>query len=282
MLAGKRTTSNPINPYAAHRDRPGTSNPTAPASSAIPMRVTSAAGFGSCGGTMRIKSARMRLKWAAAVKPNIAASPTRVAICQSASGCHPIAPTPRATRMAASMTKNGIMGNAPASRSASVVMLDPRPDVGHRLAEPAADPHGTAVLIRHAAPAVDGGGALHRLEQGAEPLLGAAHHDQHAAAPAARTPEPVVVVAADRRREPPRRGAGRGEPPSAEQLGGADPARRKQPGVGGRQVARPAGAGERQNEEHAEVGPTEQPVLFALRVKEEPGEAAQPEWQSER
>src|SRR2546425_1926545 len=203
MLAGKRTTSNPINPYAAHRDRPGTSNPTAPASSAIPMRVTSAAGFGSCGGTMRIKSARMRLKWAAAVKPNIAASPTRVAICQSASGCHPIAPTPRATRMAASMTKNGIMGNAPASRSASVVMLDPRPDVGHRLAEPAADPHGTAVLIRHAAPAVDGGGALTRLEQGAEPLLGAAHHDQHAAVPAARTPEPVVVVAADRRREAP-------------------------------------------------------------------------------
>src|SRR2546428_8377447 len=45
-------------------------------------------------------------------KQNITASPTRVAICQSASGCQPIAPTPRATRMAASMTKNGIMGNA--------------------------------------------------------------------------------------------------------------------------------------------------------------------------
>src|SRR2546426_4064911 len=60
---------------AAHRATPGTSSPTAPASSANPVRVTRAAEYGSRGGTMRIKSARMELKWAAAVNANITASP---------------------------------------------------------------------------------------------------------------------------------------------------------------------------------------------------------------
>src|SRR6267143_5875360 len=69
-----------------------------------------------------------------------------------------IAPAPRASRMAASMTKNGIM-------ITSIVMFDVRPDVRHRGAEPAADPHGSPVLVRHAAPAVDRGDALDRLEE---------------------------------------------------------------------------------------------------------------------
>src|SRR2546426_586629 len=290
MFAGKRTTSKPINPQAAHRATPGTSSPTAPASSANPVRVTRAAGYGSRGGTMRIKSARMELKWAAAVNANITASPTRVATCQSSSGCQLIAPTPRATRMAASMTNNGIM-------IVAIVMLDPRPDLGHRLAEPAADPHGTPVLIRHAAPAVEGGGALDRLEQGAQPLLGASDHDQHASVPAARTPEPVVIVAADRRRKalaPAQQvdGAGDedqhprrpqpGEALSFEQLLDADTSGREQPGVSGCQVAGTTGAGERQDEKHAEIDPSKQPVLLAIRVEQEPGEAAQPQRQRER
>src|SRR2546426_11607756 len=83
-------------------------------------------------------------------------------------------------------------------RARLIIVLDLGPGFGDRRAEPAADPDGAPVLVGHAAPAVDGRGALDSFEPDTQPVLLAADHDQHATVPAARTPEPVVVVGADR------------------------------------------------------------------------------------
>jgi glycine/D-amino acid oxidase-like deaminating enzyme len=55
----------------------------APRISQIPVNVTMNSGFGTNGGTMATMSARMLLKWAAAVKQNITARPIRVDAAQS-------------------------------------------------------------------------------------------------------------------------------------------------------------------------------------------------------
>src|SRR5262245_24320453 len=87
----------------------------------------------------------------------------------------------------------------PGPTMGSVEVLDPRPQLRHRLAQAAGDPDGPLVLVRHAEPAGGGGGLLHPLEQPAPPLVVAADDDGHATVPAAGPPEPVVVVTADRR-----------------------------------------------------------------------------------
>src|SRR5262245_39929222 len=51
-MATRRTAS----PSAAHRETAGPRRPTAPASSAIPVTVTKAPGWGSDGGTIRMRS----------------------------------------------------------------------------------------------------------------------------------------------------------------------------------------------------------------------------------
>lgn len=57
-FAGKSATSSSARPAAAQGAVLGMSRPMAPASSAIPVSVTSSSGFGSASGTMRTRSGR--------------------------------------------------------------------------------------------------------------------------------------------------------------------------------------------------------------------------------
>jgi hypothetical protein len=74
---------NTMRAAAAIRRVGGTSSPTAPRISQTPVKVTIKPGFGTDGGTIAIMSARMLLKWAAAVKQSITARPSRVHAAQS-------------------------------------------------------------------------------------------------------------------------------------------------------------------------------------------------------
>ena len=80
---------NTIRAAAAIRRVRGTSSPTAPRISQTPVNVTINPGFGTDGGTIAIMSARMLLKWAAAVKQSITARPSRVHAAQSRKGATP-------------------------------------------------------------------------------------------------------------------------------------------------------------------------------------------------
>ena len=85
ILAGSISISRRINPQTDHTLRDGSSNPTAPASSAIPVMKTRSSGRGSERGTIAIRSFRIGAKCEVPVKRNIVTSAARALASQGSS-----------------------------------------------------------------------------------------------------------------------------------------------------------------------------------------------------
>src|SRR4029453_4628608 len=109
IFAGSTAIRKRINAKAATRRVRGTSRPIAPRISQTPVNETMSSGLGTIGGTIRTMSARMLLKWAAAVKQKITARPSRVAVAQSRNDAAPSWPTSRASKVTTTRTINGAM-----------------------------------------------------------------------------------------------------------------------------------------------------------------------------
>jgi hypothetical protein len=116
---------NTIRAAAAIRRVRGTSSPTAPRISQMPVNVTMNAGFGTEGGTIAIMSGRMLLKWAAAVKQSITARASRVHDAHPRKGLTPAWPIRRATSATTTRTISGAMAGSQSAPAAHLTARRP-------------------------------------------------------------------------------------------------------------------------------------------------------------
>ena len=105
MFAGSMAASRTIRPAAADRVVDGINNPTAPASSARPVRSTNTSGRGRAGGTIAIRSFFIGAKCDVAVNRNIVASATRALTIHESSGGTSAKPRSRQSKQEPNSTK---------------------------------------------------------------------------------------------------------------------------------------------------------------------------------